>query len=311
MMSVIGAVAYSLSVISTLDGANRFVTAFPDDSTRPPRTTGDAESPENVLVIGSDVRGALNGNINEKAPVQLDTTMMVHIAGDRGSVQVLFLRRDLVFDLPDGREMKLAAAYKSGGVPLIVSAVEKFVGVRIDHVAMVDFRMVGEVTDALGGVTVSNPRAFDPVAPPGLHFPEGPNTLDGSSALAFIREVKAFKGGGDDERLLNQELYLKSVLERTLTERALLNPITLSRVMRAVADGTTMDKGLSARYLLGIAFELRDLTLDQVGFLDVPTLARKWTGTEWAVRPRMNEVTKLQTAFADDDFAGLSPSTVP
>src|SRR5690625_7217398 len=112
-----------------------------------------------------------------------------------------------------------------GGVPLMVQTVEGLIDQRIDHVAVVDFNGFQNMTNALGGVEVNNPRAF---SYDGTQFAQGPISLNGEEALTFVRSRNF--SDGDYTRVENQQLFMKSmageVLSRdTLTGRAKRNEL--------------------------------------------------------------------------------------
>src|SRR5690625_7323790 len=71
-----------------------------------------------------------------------------------------------------------------GGLPLLVQSVEGLIDQRIDHVAVVDFNGFQNMTDALGGVEINNPRSF---SVSGTQFAQGPINLNGEEALKFVR----------------------------------------------------------------------------------------------------------------------------
>jgi LCP family protein required for cell wall assembly len=187
-------------------------TAFPDEAERPAKSDGSM----NILLLGSDVRGGsgesenLNGVPNGG---RSDTMMLMHIPSDRQNVYVMSIMRDTWTDIPGYGEHKINAATSFGGVPLLVQTLEDLFETRVDHVAIIDFAGFQSLTDALGGVEIDNPAAFNAVGQDGTFFPQGVQTLDGESALKFVRERKAFSDG-DYQRVKNQQLFVKAVMAR-------------------------------------------------------------------------------------------------
>ena len=107
------------------------------------------------------------------------------------------------------------AAMALGGIPLVVQTLEGMFGTRLDHVAVIDFEGFKAMTDALGGVNVNVPQAFNTKQ---FSFPAGKQQLTGEEALAFVRERKAFSDG-DYQRVKNQQLFLKALMTKFLTAR--------------------------------------------------------------------------------------------
>ena len=77
--------------------------------------------------------------------------------------------------------------------------------------AVLDFVAFKGITNALGGVEVNNPAAFNSSQLPGRVFVSGEINLNGEEALAFARERYAFSDG-DYQRVRNQKFYLKAVI---------------------------------------------------------------------------------------------------
>ncbi|MEW9872817.1 LCP family protein [Arthrobacter sp. HS15c] len=270
--------------------------AFPDEATRPqpsvpggaagvapgagPAAAGTPASDSgrslNILVMGSDSRGATTEEATSGAGSnqRADTLMLVHIPADRSKIYSISLMRDLWVGIPDHGHAKINAALAFGGVPLMVQTVESIFGQRIDHIAMIDFEGFVGMTDALGGVQVDIPAPFvsyhDRIA-----FPAGPNTLDGKHSLEFVRERYAF-ADGDYQRVRNQQAFVKALLAKNLSADTLLNPLKVHNVVSAMAPFISVDGGLDAATIAGLAVELKDVRpRDMVTF----TLPTRGTGT--------------------------------
>lgn len=230
----------------------------------------------NILVLGSDSRGAraeeaaAGAASNQRA----DTIMLVHIPADRSKIYSISLMRDLWVGIQDHGHAKINAALAFGGVPLMVQTVESLFGQRIDHIAMIDFEGFVGMTDALGGVQVDIPAPFvsrhDRIS-----FPAGPNNLDGEHALEFVRERYAFPDG-DYQRVRNQQAFVKALLAKNLSAETLLNPLKVHNVISAMAPFISVDGGLDAATLAGLAVELKDVRPRDMVMFTLPT---RGTGT--------------------------------
>ncbi|MHC6593040.1 LCP family protein [Arthrobacter sp. C152] len=226
----------------------------------------------NILVMGSDSRGATvdeavaGGSSNQRA----DTLMLVHIPADRSGIYAISLMRDLWVDIPGNGRAKINAALAYGGVPLMVQTVESMFNQRIDHVAMVDFEGFVGLTDALGGVEVTIKQPFVS-AHDGFNFKQGPKVLDGRHALEFVRERYAF-ADGDYQRVRNQQAFLKALFAKNLSPETLLNPVKVHNVVSAIAPFISVDSGLNAAALAGLAVDLRNVRAGDIQMFTLPTL---------------------------------------
>ena len=286
-------------------GTEKIVEAFPEETLRPPEPTGPAASAQNILLLGSDLRGDID-SIDDIAGQRSDTMMVAHVSADRQNVTVMSIMRDSWVDIPGHGEAKINAALSYGGVPLAVQVVETLIGARIDHIAIVDFESFKGLTDAVGGVDVDNPKTFESTHLSGHTFPQGVVHMNGEEALAFARERYAF-ADGDYQRVRNQQIFMKAVISKVLSADTALNPGRLSEVIDAVAPYLTVDAGLTSGYAAQLGFELREVRQDDISFFTVPTLG---TGTsadgQSIVLLDEAGIAEVQAAFRDDTLAALT-----
>ncbi|HEX8050235.1 MAG TPA: LCP family protein [Solirubrobacterales bacterium] len=181
-------------------------------------------SAQTILVLGTDARppGAGDGNTSEKCFEQqshgdkphdgcfegefrADTLMLIRAGG--GVFRKLSIPRDTFAEIPGRAPTKINAAFAYGGAALQIKTIEQFLGIEIDHVAIVDFTGFEDLIDAVGGVKVDLPRKLCADISGGsgggqggitLHLKKGENTLDGEKALAYsrIRHVSECPGKG-------------------------------------------------------------------------------------------------------------------
>jgi LCP family protein required for cell wall assembly len=270
---VIGVVAVTIWNLSQgFEAVEKIPQAFPtDEAARPPAPTGEAPSALNFLLLGSDTRGDTSSSIANIAGQRSDTIVVVHVPADRKHLSVMSIPRDSWLEIPGHGEAKVNAALSLGGVPLAVQTVEGVIGARIDHVAVVDFAGFRAVTDALGGVDIDNPIAFDSYHLKGHSFAHGVQHLNGEQALAFVRERYAFSDG-DFQRVRNQQLLISALLSGLMHKSVLANPVTMSAVINAVQPHVAVDDGLTFDRLATLGVELSTLRADDVTFFTIPTV---------------------------------------
>ena len=175
-------------------------------------------SPQTILVLGTDARppdtkepGAapsqkcFDQQSRGDAPhdgcsqgqFRADTLMLIRAGG--GDFQKLSIPRDSFAEIPGQSPQKINAAFAFGGAKLQIETVEKFLGIKIDHVAIIDFTGFQDLIDAVGGVKVDVPHKLCADISGGagggqggitLRLGKGENTLDGQKALAYSRVRK-------------------------------------------------------------------------------------------------------------------------
>ena len=225
----------------------------------------------NWLIVGSDSRAAVDPDRPDAGwllgePVdgqRSDAMVILHTDGDQASL--LSLPRDLWVNIPGQGEQRLNAAYALGGAGSLVDTVQQSLGIPVHHYAEIDITGFGDVVDAVGGLQMDFPYpAYDNGS--GLRIDQaGPVELDGMQALAFVRSrqyTELLDGGertdptGDIGRTLRQQQFLSSLLDKVGSVR---NPLTLNRVVGAVADDVTLDDQTGLGDLMSVARKLGGL----------------------------------------------------
>ncbi|GAB3126825.1 LCP family protein [Glaciibacter psychrotolerans] len=311
LVVIVGGAAFAGWTISRVADAQlvKIPSAFPAPSLRPtvaPSVTAqNGGTPQNILLLGSDTRGSIGDTINNLKGQRSDTIMVVHVSADRSEVNVMSIMRDSWVPIPGHGEAKINAALSWGGVPLAVQTVESLLGTRIDHVAVVDFAGFQTLTNAVGGITVDNPIAFDPIHLKGQHFTKGPVHLTGVQALAFVRERYAF-ADGDFQRVRNQQLVITAIANKIMSADTLTSLPKLSALFTAVTSYVAVDEGLTAEYLAGLGLELRDT--QSVRFFTMPT---QGTGTSSDGQSIVNvdwaTLSTVQHDFQNDTLQDFQP----
>lgn len=239
--------------------------------------------PINILVIGSDTRegqGNGFGGSGYLGNQHSDTTILVHIGGNRDWATAVSIPRDTWVDMPDctkddgsespGYGGKFNEAMQRAGAGCVVKTVEEITGIYVDHFVIVDFKGFKDVVNAVGGVEVC---LTEPVKDKDskLNLPAGQQTLLGQEAIAFVRARYSLGDGSDISRIRRQQDFMASLVRKIASAGTLLNPIKVVSLIQAVADSLTTDPELGTiDGMKELAFKMRDLKPSTVRFITAP-----------------------------------------
>jgi LCP family protein required for cell wall assembly len=261
--------------------------------------TGPGADALNYLLIGSDSRS--KEGPSSVGGERSDTIMVAHVTAKRDKIYLVAFPRDLYVDIPGHGKNKINAAFSFGGTPLLISTLEKLTSTRIDHVAVIDFEGMRQLTTLVGGVTVDNHYAS--TVPP-YSWPKGPVTVKGDEALAYVRQRHGLPGG-DLDRVERQQQVVKGILLKGVSKDVATNPGKLLDLMKAGASSLTVDDTLSQGELRSTAVSMRNLRGDDIVFVQAPItgFGRSPAGASIDVLDTAR-MKALSQALRDDDLPG-------
>lgn len=201
----------------------------------------------NILLLGSDTRSGSEAALVSGS--RADTIMLMHIPADGKGVYLVSIMRDTWVDIPGYGPAKINAALNYGGISLQVATVENLVGVKIDHVAEMEFEGFKSLVNAVGGVDVQVPFAFTSNV---WTFTPGLMHLNGSGALSFVRERYSF-ADGDYQRVRNQRAFLRGLYNTMKAKGALNNVASFQSAIESLTGYMRVDQGLNAVQIAQIA----------------------------------------------------------
>jgi LCP family protein required for cell wall assembly len=256
---------------------------------------------QNILIVGNDDRDTATdaelrqlSSTRDGGSYNTDTIMLMHVPADGSKATVISFPRDSYVSIPDHGMNKLNAAYPLGvqaasgdkavGARLLVKTIENLSGLKIDHYVQVDLLGFFRISNAIGGVTVClNNAVKEPNS--GIDLQQGNNVIEGTQALAFVRQRYGFPDGqGDLDRIKRQHYFLSAVFREMSSAHTLLNPFKLQKLLSAVTSSLTMDSSLDP---LKLARQMQNLQAGNVAFTTLPT-----------------------KGFADENIGGATQSTV-
>jgi LCP family protein required for cell wall assembly len=181
---------------------------------------------DTILIIGTDQRpkgskepGADTSDVGSRS----DTLMLWRVGG--GTSRRLSIPRDTVVSIPGHGTTKINAAYAYGGPALTIRTVERFTGIKINHVIIVNLAAFPPFINAIGGINVKTGRVcsvisggpanggFSLFLKPGIHH------LNGEQALVYARtrENRCNPSDSDLTRVQHQQEILNAIKSKLVS----------------------------------------------------------------------------------------------
>ena len=280
LLLVVGVLGYfKLSGnITTLD-VSRLLGKRPPNSASANRVTN--LKPLNILVMGSDTRDLGTRSFGTTEGARSDTTLILHLSGDRKSAVVISIPRDSMTKAPrnckdpnstvaDGPVRQWNANFSEGGPACLIRTVEGNTGIRIDHFVVLNFLGFQSMVDALGSVEVCVPTPVND-SYSGLQLPAGRSEVNGKQALAFVRIRHNIGNDASDlGRISRQQAFLSAMVQEATSKQLLLRPDRLFRFLDAATKSLTTDPGMNLNGMREVAQSVAGLKTSQVKFVTVP-----------------------------------------
>jgi LCP family protein required for cell wall assembly len=283
------------SVTKNITRADGLPSDPPSGSGQPSRPARDTRltGTLNFVLLGSDSRDPSNSGKGRS-----DSIMVVHLNNARDKAYVISFPRDMYVPIPGHGKNKINAAFSYGGSKLTVSTLENLLGVRMDHLALIDFEGFIGLTDDLGGVTVKNKHAF---SSHGYSYPKGKITIKGKQALWFVRERHSLPRG-DLDRSENQRRVIKAIIDKGLSASAMADPVRYLKFVSGVAQHLTVDSTLTDAEIRQTALSVR-LSGSNIKLLQAPISGFGMVGSQSIDRVDQAKLKELSTALKKDKLS--------
>jgi len=272
--------AYSIYLNSLLGGVTRLPAenSAPPESSRPQRNETGALT---ILLAGADngpgqsiAESVASGDWPEDEH-RSDTIMVLHVPENRKKAYLLSIPRDSYVPIYDEsgelvRQDKINSAFADYGPAGYISTVEHLVGIRMDHLAILDWVGFKDIVDALGGVTVYIPETTEP--DPKLDdvvFEQGYQLLDGELSLKYVRSRSTF-ALQDIGRIDRQQNFLRAVVEKLDDTGMVTDWRSFSQTFKAIANNLTVDAEWDNGDLRSFAWSVRGLESKDLKAMSAP-----------------------------------------
>lgn len=262
---------YGLTVLSGIDyqeiSANQHVSES-ELATSP--------SVKNVLFIGCDARGNVQGN-------RSDTMILLSIDTAHRKLKLTsFLRDSYVYIPQKGYSDKLNASFSYGGQQCLIDTLEYNFGINIDNYVMVNFNAFRQLVNLLGGITVDGVTEREAkymreeVKIPSVKA--GKNKMDGKTALWYCR-IRYIDN--DFRRTERQRKVISAIIDKVIKT----DIFTLMNICKEVLPNVSTDINTVELLGLGVNAVLRYLRYDIVQ-QQIPAdgeWADRWVGSQQVV----------------------------
>lgn len=278
----------------------------------------DENGRSNVLIFGTneDDEGG-----DHPGAMLTDSIMVLSISQDKKDAYMISIPRDLWVNFGAacnaGYQGKINELYncfsdggtskeeKEAGALALAKEVGEVTGLDVQYYAHLNYTVVRQAVDAVGGVTVkvesSDPRGiydpnFDWKCNYQCNYVKYKNgevaNMDGEHALAFMRARNAQGGyglpGGNFDREKNQQKVIKALREKALSAGTLANPGKVTSLINAMGDNlSTSFETSEIRTLISLAQDIKAEAIQSISLVDEnePVMTTGNVGGASIVRP--------------------------
>lgn len=277
-----------------------------DENARPEKATGEAAQALNILLAGADagpgpsIAESVASGDWQPGSHRSDTIMVLHITADRKHAYLISVPRDSWVEIDGVGMSKINAAFSYGGPSLYIKTMEDLTGLRMDHLAIIDWNGFKALTDALGGVEVYIPETFYDDSQK-ITWEQGTHKISGKEALQYVRTRHGLENG-DFDRIKRQQNFLRTLMHKLLSQGTMSNPIKLTNALQAITSNLTVDDDFSTSQIQSLALSLRGMRTDDVTFITIPTTCCETIDGQSTVQIKRKKMRELFAAVKDDDI---------
>jgi LCP family protein required for cell wall assembly len=249
-------------------------------------TIGAYSGAVNLLLVGSDTRNGQKGHYGENPGSTLnDVNILIHVSDDHSKATVMSFPRDLYVNVPacadpdhPGQELaaetdvKINSTLEYGGVGCVRDTVAALTGITIPYAALITFDGVVEMSNAVGGVQVCVAKAINDDYTQ-LHLSAGTHTLQGATALKFLRTRHGVGDGSDLTRISSQQVFLSALVRKVKSSSTLTDVTKLYGLAKAAANSMVLSSTLAKLdTMVSIARAVAPISLTRFVLVQYPTV---------------------------------------
>jgi polyisoprenyl-teichoic acid--peptidoglycan teichoic acid transferase len=231
---------------------------------------GEAENRINILLLGM-------GGAGHDGPYLTDTIILASFQPSSNQVSMFSIPRDLLVEIPGYGYWKINNANAFGeqkdennGADITKQVVANTFDLPVHYYVRIDFSGFEKIIDEIDGIKVEVDRSFtDYQYPTNDHkhqvvsFEQGFQTMDGDTALKYVRSRHGNNGEGSDfARSARQQKVIQAFKNRILSYNFLLNPNKIKKVSTKLSEHLRTD--MEFWELLKFAKIFKDINMETV-----------------------------------------------
>lgn len=250
------------------------------------------------LMMGVDAK-----DVKKSKGTRTDTMMLFKVNFETGEIDLMSIPRDTRV-LVRGKEDKINHAHAFGGPSLTMQTLRDFLNLDVDYYVKVDYKVVMEVVDKIGGVTIDVPRNmryFDPNDSPPLNIniKKGVQTLDGKNAHDFLRwrhnnDYTVGYPEGDIGRIKTQQMFMKELIKQTMKPKNIVNILDFIRMYYDYVE-----TNIPMSVMLKGAASFKKLDVENMTTATIPGEGKKINKIDYWIYDRQGTEELVDGMFAD------------
>lgn len=244
------------------------------------------KSPDEItfLLLGVDT------NDGSKSGSRTDTMMLFKVDKKTGKISVLSIPRDTRTRIRGrAQEDKINHAHAYGGPELSVKAVKDLLGIELEYYVKVDYQIVKEFVDLIGGVEVDVPMDIK-----GTNIKKGVQVLNGEQALQFLRFRKGYQDQ-DLGRIRAQQQFIKAAAKQTLK---ISNVGKIPQMIKSYYNN--VETNIPLDLILKFAASAKDYDLDGMKMATLPGKPAYINGISYFICDEEQAEILVKELFEDD-----------
>ncbi len=244
------------------------------------------KSPDEItfLLLGVDT------NDGSKSGSRTDTMMLFKVDKKTGKISVLSIPRDTRTRIRGrAQEEKINHAHAYGGPELSVKAVKDLLGIELEYYVKVDYQIVKEFVDLIGGVEVDVPMDIK-----GTNIKKGVQVLNGEQALQFLRFRKGYQDQ-DLGRIRAQQQFIKAAAKQTLK---VSNVGKIPQMIKSYYNN--VETNIPLDLILKFAASAKDYDLDGMKMATLPGKPAYINGISYFICDEEQAEILVKELFEDD-----------
>lgn len=264
----------------------------------------------NFLVLGVAGEGYTGKDLT-------DTIIFVSVDNQTGKTLLLSLPRD-IWIAP--LRTKLNSVYHYKELEATKKIVSEILGQSINYGVVIDFEVFKKIIDVLEGTTVEVERSFDDFKYPipgkendlcegdpeykcryeHIHFDTGRQTMDGETALKFVRSRNAQGVEGTDfARAQRQQKIILAIKDKILSPKFFLSPEKPLQLIKLVTLNIQTDipkEKYFDLFKIAIKFRTKNLKMEVLNnnYLVKPLPSKEKYDNQWVLVPKTGSWKEVQ-----------------